>query len=236
MPPCLVGCVFWQGEKDQSPQAVRRRSPCQRQSMSAARVVTPIASPCPHPHAIPQAGKTEILIMSLPGYPDGVSRAPDGNFWVPIVTKHVPVLDWAVRSKLARWALAWLSEVVDVPISHVGMVVKVGVRSCTGGVLVGPKGAYKGEGLGGVCGAREGKNERSQHARWGLGIGRHCRGWSGPACPAGTWGGHATWGLHNLATPHRTEAMSCSQPRDRSHRPHDLALDSFPAMARCSSS
>lgn len=72
----------------------------------------------------PRAGQTEILIRRLPGYPDGVSRAPDGNFWAALVTEHVPLLDWSARSRTMRWALAWLTEFVTVPTKKIGAAVK----------------------------------------------------------------------------------------------------------------
>lgn len=39
-----------------------------------------------------QAGKTEVLLRGLPGFPDGVSLASDGNFWVSMPSPTVPVV------------------------------------------------------------------------------------------------------------------------------------------------
>ena len=33
----------------------------------------------------PKTGEVDVLIDKLPGYPDGMSRASDGNFWVCLV-------------------------------------------------------------------------------------------------------------------------------------------------------
>ena len=32
-----------------------------------------------------QQGQTEVLISSLPGFPDGISLSEDGNFWIAMV-------------------------------------------------------------------------------------------------------------------------------------------------------
>ena len=39
-----------------------------------------------------QEGKTEVLLRGLPGFPDGVSLASDGNFWVSLPSSTVPVV------------------------------------------------------------------------------------------------------------------------------------------------
>eukprot|EP00879_Flechtneria_rotunda_P027006 GHRR01028863.1.p1 GENE.GHRR01028863.1~~GHRR01028863.1.p1 ORF type:complete len:391 (+),score=61.95 GHRR01028863.1:43-1215(+) len=39
----------------------------------------------------PKAGTSEVLIDHLPGTPDGMARAPDGNFWAALLTKVPPV-------------------------------------------------------------------------------------------------------------------------------------------------
>lgn len=35
-------------------------------------------------------GQTEVMIDSLPGFPDGVSLAEDGNFWITLVAPNQP--------------------------------------------------------------------------------------------------------------------------------------------------
>lgn len=44
------------------------------------------------PH--PRAGKSDILIDRLPGTPDGVSRAPDGSFWVSLIADIPGFTKW----------------------------------------------------------------------------------------------------------------------------------------------
>ncbi|KAL3155800.1 hypothetical protein ABBQ32_012813 [Trebouxia sp. C0010 RCD-2024] len=38
----------------------------------------------------PKRGQTEVMIDSLPGFPDGVSLAVDGNFWITLVAPNQP--------------------------------------------------------------------------------------------------------------------------------------------------
>jgi ribose transport system permease protein len=45
----------------------------------------------------PKAGKVEVVIDGLPGYPDNVNRASDGNYWLALVGMRTPVLDLALR-------------------------------------------------------------------------------------------------------------------------------------------
>lgn len=73
----------------------------------------------------PRAGTTDIIVNRLPGYPDGVSLAPDGNFWVAIVTDHNALLNTVAPYRLARWALAWITDFLQFPIAHIGAVLKV---------------------------------------------------------------------------------------------------------------
>ena len=40
----------------------------------------------------PRSGETEVLLAGLPGFPDGISRSPDGGFWVGLVAPLSPLL------------------------------------------------------------------------------------------------------------------------------------------------
>jgi hypothetical protein len=48
-----------------------------------------------------QAGSMEVMIDHMPGTPDGMARAPDGNFWFPLLAKIPPV------TKVHRLLPAW---------------------------------------------------------------------------------------------------------------------------------
>lgn len=45
----------------------------------------------------PKKGKIETVIPNLPGYPDNINRASDGNYWLALVGMRGPALDLALR-------------------------------------------------------------------------------------------------------------------------------------------
>ena len=45
----------------------------------------------------PKKGRLEIVIDNMPGYPDNINRASDGNYWLAIVGMRSPALDLALR-------------------------------------------------------------------------------------------------------------------------------------------
>ncbi|PHP65645.1 ABC transporter permease [Zhengella mangrovi] len=45
----------------------------------------------------PKKGRIEVLIDNLPGYPDNINKASDGNYWVALVGMRGPALDLAMR-------------------------------------------------------------------------------------------------------------------------------------------
>ena len=40
----------------------------------------------------PQVGQMDTLIDALPGFPDGISRSSDGNFWVAIIVPRLTLV------------------------------------------------------------------------------------------------------------------------------------------------
>ena len=48
-------------------------------------------------YAGPKKGRLEIVIDNMPGYPDNINRASDGNYWLAIVGMRSPALDLALR-------------------------------------------------------------------------------------------------------------------------------------------
>jgi ribose transport system permease protein len=74
----------------------------------------------------PKKGKVEIVISDLPGYPDNINRASDGNYWVAIMGMRSPAFDLAMRSPAFRRRMVkrlgqdeWLA-----PNINVGCVIK----------------------------------------------------------------------------------------------------------------
>ena len=45
----------------------------------------------------PDKGKREVIIENLPGYPDNINRASDGNYWCALCGMRSPVFDLALR-------------------------------------------------------------------------------------------------------------------------------------------
>jgi ribose transport system permease protein len=54
----------------------------------------------------PNKGKCEPVIPNLPGYPDNINRASDGNFWVALVGMRTPALDLMLRMPGLRKRMA----------------------------------------------------------------------------------------------------------------------------------
>ncbi len=78
----------------------------------------------------PKKGKVERVIESLPGYPDNINRASDGNYWIALMGMRGPAFDLAMRKPEFRRRMAkrlaqdeWLS-----PNINIGCVVKCNDR------------------------------------------------------------------------------------------------------------
>lgn len=74
----------------------------------------------------PKAGTTELLIDNLPGMPDGMQRASDGNFWITLVAADKPLPVFLGSSgKFMRWVVGKALQYIKPPLKKFGMVVKV---------------------------------------------------------------------------------------------------------------
>ncbi len=78
----------------------------------------------------PKKGQVEMVIPNLPGYPDNINRASDGNYWVALMGMRGPAFDLAMREPAFRRRMAkrlpqdeWLS-----PNINVGCVIKINER------------------------------------------------------------------------------------------------------------
>lgn len=77
----------------------------------------------------PKTGTVETVNDTLPGHPDNIRRASDGNFWVALVGMRTPALDLAARMPGFRKRMAqrvafdeWLG-----PNINAGCVIKIGL-------------------------------------------------------------------------------------------------------------
>lgn len=72
-----------------------------------------------------QAGALEIFLDNLPGFPDGVSKASDGNFWVAINSAPVPkVVGVTMGSRFLRWVVGWVPALAG-ELNAYGLILKV---------------------------------------------------------------------------------------------------------------
>src|SRR5690606_14360821 len=69
----------------------------------------------------PQKGRVEVVIADLPGYPDNINRASDGNYWLAIMGMRGPSFDLAMRSPRFRRRMIrqiaqdeWLSPDINI--------------------------------------------------------------------------------------------------------------------------
>ena len=56
----------------------------------------------------PKKGSSEVVIDRLPGFPDGISRASDGNYWLCLVAPLSPLLPLLKLGAPVRYLLAHL--------------------------------------------------------------------------------------------------------------------------------
>jgi len=74
----------------------------------------------------PKKGEVESVISSLPGYPDNINRASDGNYWIALMGMRGPAFDLSMRKPAFRRRMSkrlaqdeWLS-----PNINLGCVIK----------------------------------------------------------------------------------------------------------------
>lgn len=73
----------------------------------------------------PKKGQTELLISSLPGFPDGLSLSEDGNFWVTLAGPNQPFVK-ILPYRALRFLFAWLPKLGIKPkFKQFGMVIKI---------------------------------------------------------------------------------------------------------------
>lgn len=75
----------------------------------------------------PKKGTREVLIANLPGLPDNINRASDGNFWIALTGMRSPAFDLALKMPAFRKRMSrrlppdeWMYPNIDV-----GCVIKV---------------------------------------------------------------------------------------------------------------
>ena len=78
----------------------------------------------------PKAGKVEMVLDNLPGYPDNINLASDGNYWLALVGMRCPALDLAWRMPGFRRRMAKRLPVDEwlFPNINTGCVIKFNER------------------------------------------------------------------------------------------------------------
>ncbi|PNW76066.1 hypothetical protein CHLRE_12g549050v5 [Chlamydomonas reinhardtii] len=89
----------------------------------------------------PKAGTSDLLIERLPGFPDGMSRAPDGNMWLAIVAP-VTGLPKLLKSKVTRFLLAYLPAWARPRIPRWGAALKISPTGQPLQLLMDPDGSH----------------------------------------------------------------------------------------------
>lgn len=97
-----------------------------------------------HKHWVagPKKGQSEVIIDNLPGFPDNINRAPNGNFYVGIVSKRSAFLDDYSDSTFWR-KFAWrLPEALQPKAENYGFIVEMDSEGNVIQTWQDPDGAY----------------------------------------------------------------------------------------------
>jgi sugar lactone lactonase YvrE len=91
----------------------------------------------------PEKGHAETFVDALPGFPDNLSRAPDGAFWVAMPSKAAPDFDALMPRPFLRGVMYRLTQwgVLPGPVPEPrGWVLKIGANGKIVRSLMDPKG------------------------------------------------------------------------------------------------
>lgn len=88
------------------------------------------------------AGQVDTLLDNLPGFPDNLNRAPDGTFWLGLVSPRSSALDKLSTTPFLRKMVQRLPAILRPKAQNYGMVVNFGLDGHILNVLHDPSGAY----------------------------------------------------------------------------------------------
>ena len=90
----------------------------------------------------PKKGKVEIVMDNLPGYPDNINLASDGNYWLALVGMRSPALDlaWSMPGFRRRMAKRVPIDEWLFPNINTGCVVKFNEQGRDPGIALGSQG------------------------------------------------------------------------------------------------
>lgn len=89
-----------------------------------------------------RAGRSEVFAENLPGFPDGISRSPDGTLWLALVSPRMPLLDALMPHPFLRKALWRIPEILRPRPPRRGLVLGLDAAGRPLHELRDPSGAY----------------------------------------------------------------------------------------------
>lgn len=90
-----------------------------------------------------QAGTSDLFIDNLPAYPDNISRAPDGGFWVALVAPRTDFLDTLMPYPFLRKVILRIPESLrGTPVVPFGWVIGLSADGAVRANLQDPTGHY----------------------------------------------------------------------------------------------
>ncbi len=90
----------------------------------------------------PRAGKTDIILDNLPGFPDNINKGPDGTYFVGLVSQRLPILDKLSDKPFWRSVIWRLPQFIKPSAQSYGFIMQI---KADGSVLKSwqdPKGDY----------------------------------------------------------------------------------------------
>ncbi|WP_319825276.1 SMP-30/gluconolactonase/LRE family protein [Thalassovita sp.] len=90
----------------------------------------------------PQGGGRGLVVGNLPGFPDNINRAPDGTFWVGLVSPRNAVMDMLSARPSLRKAIMRLPESMKPKPKRYGFVLRIDGSGAVVETLQDPNGRY----------------------------------------------------------------------------------------------
>lgn len=90
----------------------------------------------------PRAGRSEIFLDNLPGFPDGVTRDPDGLFWIALASPRSTLLDALMPHPVLRRAVLRIPPLLRPDRIRYGFVLAVDENGTVVVDLQDPSGRY----------------------------------------------------------------------------------------------
>ena len=89
-----------------------------------------------------KSGQLEVILSGLPGFPDNINRAPDGSFWMGVMSPRSTFLDQTDDKPLLRAMVQRLPTALRPSAQRHGMVLNIDGDGRVLRALHGPSGAY----------------------------------------------------------------------------------------------